>query len=111
MSIAEAEKRVVCMHLQVEGLDPAQPRFQHLWGKYIVGFRPATHCQRSLVIKDAVDVRPKMADGKYDLDDSYELFYVCGVGFKEKHNTNVHLAVRSKTGSVAAIGSTYGVRF
>lgn len=52
-----------------------------------------------------------MTDGVYDLDDSYQFFYLCGVGFKERHNTNVHLAVRPKTGSVAAIGSAYGVRF
>lgn len=52
-----------------------------------------------------------MIDGKYDLDDSHELFYLCGVGIRERHNTNVHLAVRPRTGSVAAIGSMYGVRF
>jgi hypothetical protein len=110
MSITAAEIRSR-MRLQVDGLNPVEPRFKHLWGKYIVGFRPATHCQRSLVIKDEVQVRPKMIDGVYDLDDSYQFFYLCGVGFKEKHNTNVHLAVKPKTGSVAAIGSAYGVRF
>jgi hypothetical protein len=97
--------------MSIEAVDPTGLRFQHLWGKYIIGFRPATHCQRSLVIRDEVAVRPKMIDGVYDLDDSYQLFYLCGVGFKEKHNTNVHLAVRPKTGSVAAVGSVYGVRF
>lgn len=99
------------MRLQVEGLGSTKPLFRHLWGKYIVGFRPATHCQRSLVKKDEPAVRPTMIDGVYDLDDSYQLFYLCGVGFKEKHNTNVHLAVRPKPGSVAAVGSAYGVRF
>ena len=62
------------MRLQVEGLDTAGSRFLHLWGKYVIGFRPATHCQRSLVTKDEVAVKPKMIDGVYDLDDSYQLF-------------------------------------
>ena len=52
-----------------------------------------------------------MIDGDYELDDTHELFYLCGVGYKERHNTNVHLAVRPRAGSVAAIGSVYGVSF
>lgn len=99
------------MRLEVEGLDKAQPRFRHLWGKYLIGFKPETHCQRSFVTRDAADVRPTMLDGDYVLDDSHGLFYLCGVGYKERHHTNVHLAVRPKKGSVAAIGSAYGVRF
>ena len=99
------------MRLQVEGLDQAQTRFQYLWGSYVVGFRPATHCRRSFAMHDEPQVKPGMVDGEYELDDSYELFYLCGVGFREKHNTNVHLAVRPKSGSIAAAGSLYGVRF
>lgn len=109
-----AEKREVWMRLQVEGLGWTKPLFRYLWGKYIIGFRPALHCQQSFVIRDDAHVRrvtPKMIDGVYHLDDTYQFFYLCGVGFEEKHNTNVHLAVRPKMGSVAAIGSAYGVRF
>lgn len=52
-----------------------------------------------------------MKDGEYNLDDSHEFFYLCGVGYRERHNTNVHLAVTPSAGSVAAVGSVYGVRF
>ena len=97
--------------MHVDGLDAAETRFQHLWGRYIIGFKPATHCLRSLVTHVAAPVKPRMMDGSFDLDDSYELFYLCGVGVRERHNTNVHLAVHPKARSVAAIGSVYGVRF
>jgi len=59
-----------------------------------------------------------MTDGEYVLAD--HLFYLCGVGQKLSDNlhpedsprqTNVHLAVRPRKGSIAAIGSVYGVRF
>jgi hypothetical protein len=99
------------MRLQVDGLDAAETRFKHLWGRYVIGFKPATHCARSFEYRVAAPVKPDMIDGSYDLDDSYELFFLCGVGVRELHNTNVHLAVRPKAGSVAAIGSVYGVRF
>lgn len=59
-----------------------------------------------------------MIDGDYELQD--RLFYLCGVGqldskrlgpaFNQKL-TNVHLAVRPREGSVASIGSVYGVTF
>lgn len=62
-------------------------------------------------MKDEASVRPGMKDGEYELDDSQRFFYLCGVGYRERHNTNVHLAVRPRAGSVAAVGSVYGVRF
>jgi len=59
-------------------------------------------------------------NGEYPLSDTHGLFYLCGVGqpdsvrrgkdFAQKM-TNVHLAVRPRQGSVAAIGSVYGVTF
>jgi hypothetical protein len=73
------------MRLQVEGLEKAEQKFRHLWGRYIVGFKPATHCIKSFVTRDEKQVRPSMADDGYDLDDTYELFYLCGVGYKERH--------------------------
>ena len=62
-----------------------------------------------------------MTDGIYPLrSDLSDLFYLCGVGqpdtlrdgeaWNRKH-TNVHLAVTPRKGSVASIGSVYGVTF
>ncbi len=57
-------------------------------------------------------------DGECILGD--HLFYLCGVGqnLSDKsrledwpRQTNVHLAVRPRKGSIAAIGSVYGVTF
>ena len=59
-----------------------------------------------------------MRDGDYELED--RLFYLCGVGktlserrYPElaKRHTNVHLAVKPRAGSVASVGSVYGVTF
>lgn len=52
-----------------------------------------------------------MKDGEYELDDTHAFFYLCGVGIRERHNTNVHLAVIPRIGSVAAVGSVYGFTF
>lgn len=44
--------------------------------------------------------------------DRYSAYWLLGkTGYRERHNTNVHLAVRPSPGSVAAVGSAYGVRF
>jgi hypothetical protein len=82
-----------------------------LWGRYIIGFKPWTHCLKSLVTKKAKEIVPAMTDGEYELDASFELFYLCGVGWKDRGNTNVHLAVRPRLGSIASAGSVYGVQF
>lgn len=99
------------MRLRVEGLDQAQTRFRHLWGSYVIGFKPALHCRKSFLMHDEASVRPNMKDGEYELDDTHAFFYLCGVGIRERHNTNVHLAVIPRIGSVAAVGSVYGVTF
>jgi hypothetical protein len=99
------------MLLQVDGLDRAQTRFRHLWGSYVLGFKPALHCRKSFWMHDEANVRPGMKDGEYELDDSHAFFYLCSVGIRERHHTNVHLAVTPRIGSVAAVGSIYGVRF
>jgi hypothetical protein len=108
------------MQLIVSGLDGAQPTFRHLWGRYIVGFRPWKHCIACFESKVESAIKPGMADGTYPLRDDLDLFYLCAVGqpetkkagedFKRKF-TNVHLAVRPRRGSVAAIGSVYGATF
>ena len=108
------------MRLIVSGLNAAKAplRFHHLFGRYVHGCKPWTHCDRCFVASQARVIQPNMEDGSYELKD--DLFYLCGVGHKLsdklhpelalKH-TNVHLAVRPRQGSVAAVGSAYGVSF
>jgi len=52
-----------------------------------------------------------MQDGDYTLKTDSPYFYLFAMGRVPKHETNVHLAVRPQTGSVASIGSVYGVTF
>ena len=100
------------MKLVVNGMTHGnRTQFKHLWGRYILGFKPWTHCLRCFVTRQAKGILPTMVDGEYLLDDSFELFYLCCVGWKDRRNTNVHLAARPRLGSVAAIGSVYGVQF
>jgi hypothetical protein len=100
------------MKLVVSGLtDGTKTQFKHLWGRYILGFKPWTHCLPCFVTRQAKGILPTMVDGEYPLDDSFELFYLCGVGWNDRGNTNVHLAVRPRPGSVASTGSVYGVQF
>ena len=108
------------MELTVSGLSQAPIRFKHLWGRYVTGFRPWKHCIGCFESKVAAGITPTMNDGPYPLDDRYELFYLCGVGQPDKkrapshllrRSTNVHLAARPCKGSVATIGSVYGVSF
>jgi hypothetical protein len=100
------------MKLVVSGMvHDSRTQFKHLWGRYILGFKPWTHCLNCFVTHKAKGVLPTMVDGEYQLDDSFELFYLCGVGWKDRRNTNVHLAVRPRLGSVASTGSVYGVQF
>ena len=101
------------MRLIVSGLNAAKAplRFDHLFGRYLYGFRPWTHCKDCFVARIEKQVNPNMQDGTYELRDN--LFYLCGVGKKvsDRKDTNVHLAVMPRKGSVAAIGSIYGVSF
>jgi hypothetical protein len=90
-------------------------------GDVVLGFKPKKHCIQCFKSETASAVTPQMKDGSYELkDDVSDLFYLCGVGqpdskraganFNRKF-TNVHLAVRPRAGSVASIGSVYGVTF
>ena len=109
------------MELTVTGLDAAPTKFKHLFGRYIKGFKPWTHCDRCFETNHATAIVPSMKDGAYQLED--RLFYLCGVGqdvtkSEEKlhpesarRHTNVHLAVVPRKGSIAAAGSVYGVSF
>jgi hypothetical protein len=100
------------MKLIVTGMTHGpKTQFQHLWGRYVLGFKPWTHCVQSFVGKQAKGITPSMVDGEYPLDPSFELLYLCGVGWSDRRNTNVHLAVRPRIGSIACAGSVYGVQF
>ena len=109
------------MQLMVSGLNDAQPTFKHLWGRYILGFKPQKHCLKCFKSKIASEITPQMKDGSYDLkDDLGDFFYLCGVGQPDSKRagrdlnrkfTNVHLAVRPRKNSVASVGSVYGVTF
>jgi hypothetical protein len=106
--------------IKVAGLNDADPKFAHLWGRYVLGFRPWKHCQHSFEVKQATAIRPSMLDGTYELDDRHDLFYLCGVGQPDSKQrgskwnqefTNVHFAVRPKLGSTSTRASLYGVLF
>ena len=82
------------------------------------GFKPWEHCDDCLVANIATAIHPAMKDGTFELED--RLFYLCGVGHELSERlhpdlirrmTNVHRAVCPRKGSVAAIGSVYGVTF
>jgi hypothetical protein len=100
------------MKLIVQGMrHDEKTQFKHLWGRYILGFKPAYHCARSFKSRLATGIKPFMIDGEYELDSAYELFYLCGVGWTDRGRTNVHLAVTPRSGSTASIDSAYGSRF
>jgi hypothetical protein len=108
------------MRLIVSGLPPLTDpnHFHALFGRYVYGYNPWTHCDDCFVKRQEPQINPKMENGSFELHD--DLFYLCGVGrsLSEKvhpdfarKSTNVHLAVRPRKGSVAAVGSVYGATF
>lgn len=117
---AAGASKLEIMQLTVSGLDATllPARFDHLFGRYVYGFKPWKHCDDCLVANIAPAIHPTMKDGTFELED--RLFYLCGVGHELSERlhpdlirrlTNVHLAVRPRKGSVAAVGSVYGVTF
>ena len=66
------------MLLTVSGLNAAPIRFKHLWGRYVLGFKPWNHCLASFETKIASPVTPQMKDGEYPLSDDHGRFYLCG---------------------------------
>jgi hypothetical protein len=108
------------MQLIVSGLPAVTEanRFRALFGRYVYGFNQWDHCDRCFEARQERKINPTMDNGTVALKD--ELFYLCGVGrdlslkvhpqFARK-STNVHLAVRPRKGSIAAIGSVYGASF
>jgi hypothetical protein len=108
------------MRLIVSGLPPVTEagRFHALFGRYVYGFKQWDHCDRCFVARHETKINPKMDNGPVELKD--ELFYLCGVGRDlsprvhpqlARRTTNIHLAVRPRKGSTAAIGSVYGATF
>jgi hypothetical protein len=108
------------MKLLVSGLPSLTEadRFHALFGRYVYGFKQWDHCDRCFVARQETKINPKMQNGLLELRD--ELFYLCGVGRDlsprahpqfARNKTNVHLAVRPRKGSTAAIGSVYGATF
>jgi hypothetical protein len=99
------------MLLEVRGMATASQTFVQLWGVYVSGFKPEKHCIYCLKGKKEVQLHREMHDGDYVLKTDSPYFYLFAMGRVPKHETNVHLAVRSQAGSVASIGSVYGVTF
>ena len=108
------------MRLTVSGLPPQTDpdHFHALFGRYVYGYKPWTHCDKCFVKRQEKRIFPAMKDGTIQLKD--HLFYLCAVGrnLSERVNpeharksTNVHFAVCPRKGSVAAIGSVYGATF
>src|ERR1700722_10485856 len=80
----------------VSGLNDAQPKFKHLWGRYIHGFKPQKHCLKCFKSKIAYEITPQMKDGPYDLkDDLCDFFYLCGVGQPDSRRAGYDFAANS----------------
>jgi hypothetical protein len=99
------------MRLEVRGMATASQTFVQLWGMYVSGFKPEKHCIYCLKGKKEPQLHREMEDGDYMLKTDAPYFYLFAMGRVPKHETNVHLAVRPQAGSVASIGSVYGVTF
>jgi hypothetical protein len=109
------------MLLTVSNLPPTSElnRFGNLFGRYLYGFKPWRHCKDCFVARQERAVTPKMKNGPLPLRD--ELFYLCGVGYRTpspilqpqfaRRNTNIHLAVFPKKGSVASLKAANGATF
>lgn len=99
------------MLLEVRGMAIPSQTFVQLWGMYVSGFKPEKHCIYCLKGKKEAQLHREMRDGDYVLKTDSPFFYLFAMGRVPKHETNVHLAVRPQAGSVASIGSVYGVTF
>ncbi len=98
------------MQLEINGLDLAANPFSSIWGRYVSGFHAEHHCQKCLK-KVGDDLTQFVTDVPMPLRTNSEYFYLCALGRPRSAASNVHLAVKSKEGSVASVGSLYGVTF
>lgn len=99
------------MLLEVRGMAQASQTFVQLWGVHVSGFKSEKHCIYCLKGRKDTQLHREMLDGDYLLKTDAPYFYLFAMGRVPKHETNVHLAVRHQPGSIASIGSVYGVTF
>jgi len=102
------------MRLHVTGYTESTPLYRNLWGFYVNGFRPRKHCQGCFAGSRAKGIQPGMGNARVDLPKQSDFFYLCGYANEERAvrgKYNLHLAVRSKAGSVASLTSAYGPVF
>ena len=114
------------MRLEVRGISNMKQTFVEVWGKYVDGFDPSKHCQVCLkgrreteldkplaCLKGLKDpsLDPNVDELSIELSNDYDYFYLCALGHAPRRDTNVHLAVEPRPGSVASVGSLYGVTF
>ncbi len=100
------------MRLEVRGLENARESFVFLWGKYVKGFDSSKHCAECRLGDTKSPVNPKRRDGDdYKRRNDFPYFYLFGMGRGDRSRSNLHFAVEPRPGSVASIGSIYGVSF
>ena len=99
------------MLLEVRGMAKATQKFVQLWGVHVSGFEPEKHCMACLKGRTEPAMHREMVDDDYPLMVDARYFYLFAMGRVPKRDTNVHLAVCPMQGSVASIGSVYGVTF
>jgi hypothetical protein len=100
------------MRLEVKGMASASQTFVQLWGKYVKAFNPAKHCIYCLKGDPEAQIHREMVDGdEYQLRNDFRYFYLFAMGRGDRSRSNVHFAVEPRPGSVASIGSLYGVTF
>lgn len=99
------------MRLEVRGMEKASQKFVQLWGMYVSGFKQDKHCMYCLEGKKEPGLHKDIGDIDLELSNDWEYFYLFAMGRMPRRDTNVHLPVRSRPGSVASVGSVYGVTF
>jgi hypothetical protein len=102
------------MQLHVSGITDQTIRYRFLWGFYVTGFKPWVHCQPCFRGTRAPGIFPTMANDRVDLPKRSDFFYLHGFApgpKKLRGASNLHLAVQSKTGSVASCQSAFGPIF
>jgi hypothetical protein len=102
------------MKLTVTGTEEAGPKYLHLWGFYVRGFKPWHRCFACFYGTQERSIHKDMQDDTYILPEPTHYFYLCGVASgprSKRRDNNLHLAVRPNPGSIATIRSVYGPVF
>jgi hypothetical protein len=84
------------MQLIVSGLPPlTNPNHFHaLFGRYVYGYKPWTHCDNCFVKRQETQINPKMGNGSFHLKD--DLFYLCGVGRSLSESVHPEFPARAR---------------